>query len=123
MLNSSLDGSKDIDDVESIEPGQHFGEECVLGPNLRASTVVAVTDCQVIEISAKKVLELANRNGLFLSKLNTETGVSSLKAIQSRYKLKRRTKHEDSKKSDKKKTVRFGDSDIFHRPFSNSNNS
>ena len=103
--NASLDGSKDIDDVESIEPGQHFGEECVLGPNLRASTVVAVTDCQVIEISAKKVLELANRNGLFLSKLNTETGVSSLKAIQSRYKLKRRTKHEDSKKSDKKKTV------------------
>ena len=49
-------------------------------------------------------MELANRNGLFLSKLNTETGVSSLKAIQSRYKLKRRTKHEDSKKSDKKKT-------------------
>ena len=28
---------------ERIGPGQHFGEECVLGPNSRASTVSALT--------------------------------------------------------------------------------
>lgn len=72
---------------ESIQPTEHFGEECVLGPNLRGATVKAVTDCLVLEISAKVVMEVAGRSGAFLSLLNQETSLSKLKTIEGKYKV------------------------------------
>ena len=45
-----------------------FGEECVLGPNARHSTVTAITDCLILEVEAS-VMEVAQRNGAFLATL------------------------------------------------------
>ena len=71
---------------EQIQPTEHFGEECVLGPNTRGATVVAVTDCLVLEISAKEVKEVARRNGTFLSMLNQETILTKFKSLEGKHK-------------------------------------
>jgi CRP-like cAMP-binding protein len=71
---------------ESIQPSEHFGEECVLGPNVRSATIQAVTDCLVLEISSKTVMEVARRNGAFLSMLNQETNLSKIKTLEGKHK-------------------------------------
>ena len=72
---------------ESIQPTEHFGEECVLGPNVRGTTVKAVTDCLVLEISAKVVMEVAGRSGAFLTLLNQETSLSKIKTMEGKHKV------------------------------------
>jgi CRP-like cAMP-binding protein len=72
---------------ESIQPIEHFGEECVLGPNVRGATVKAVTDCLVLEISAKAVMEVAGRSGAFLTLLNQETSLSKIKTMEGKHKV------------------------------------
>ncbi len=72
---------------ESIQPTEHFGEECVLGPNVRGATVKAVTDCLVLEISAKAVMEVAGRSGAFLTLLNQETSLSKIKTMEGKHKV------------------------------------
>ena len=73
-------------DYEKIQPAQHFGEECVLGPNKRHATVSAVTDCLVLEIEAEQVMEVARRNGVFLGLLNQETNLSKYKTLSGKHK-------------------------------------
>lgn len=84
-----FESAGEMKDTETIESGQHFGEECILGPNHRSSTVRAVTDCKIVEVGAQKIMEIANRNGVFLSKLNSETGVTNYKLIQKKYRMKK----------------------------------
>ena len=86
----------EMKETETIESGQHFGEECILGPNHRSSTVSAVTDCRVVEFSAEKIIEIANRNGLFLSKLNSVTGVTNYKLIQKKQRMKKSKSAEEN---------------------------
>ena len=73
-------------DYEKIQPAQHFGEECVLGPNNRHATVSAITDCLVIEIESEHVMEVARRNGVFLGLLNQETNLSKYKTLSGKHK-------------------------------------
>ena len=99
LMEGLLSSEVEYDDVllstvnESIQPSEHFGEECVLGPNVRSSTVQAVTDCLVLEISSKTVMEVARRNGAFLTMLNEETSLSKIKTLEG--------KHNAPKPSDK----------------------
>jgi CRP-like cAMP-binding protein len=72
---------------EQIEPSEHFGEECVLGPNVRSASVTAVTDCLVLELAADQVMEVARKNGTFLSMLNQETSLSKFKTLEGKRKL------------------------------------
>ena len=102
---TAYEEGEEMNSIETIEPGQHFGEECVLGPNFRCSTIRAITDCQVIEIGAEKVMDLANRNGLFLSKLNTETGVTNYKSIRSKHRMIKAREAKKAKESQEKKGV------------------
>ena len=80
------EGSNNPADYEKIQPAQHFGEECVLGPNNRHATVSAVTDCLVLEIEAEQVMEVARRNGVFLGLLNQETNLSKYKTLSGKHK-------------------------------------
>ena len=47
-----------------------------------------VTDCKVVEVGTQKIMEMANRNRVFLSKLNSESGVTNYKLIQKKYRMK-----------------------------------
>ena len=87
---------------ESIQPTEHFGEECVLGPNTRSSTVKAVTDCLILEISAEAVMEVAKRNGSFLTMLNQETSLSKIKTIEGKHKVSKPSTAPLKKSSSKK---------------------
>jgi CRP-like cAMP-binding protein len=80
------EGTNNPADYEKIQPAQHFGEECVLGPNNRHATVSAVTDCLVLEIEAEQVMEVARRNGVFLGLLNQETNLSKYKTLSGKHK-------------------------------------
>ena len=80
------EGTNNPGDYEKIQPAQHFGEECVLGPNNRHATVSAITDCLVIEIESEQVMEVARRNGVFLGLLNQETTLSKYKTLSGKYK-------------------------------------
>ena len=71
--------------VEAIQPGEHFGEECVLGPNGRSSTVSAKTDCLAFEISADKIMEFARKNGAFMTALNTEMGMNRFREMEKKH--------------------------------------
>ena len=92
LMEGLLNSEVEYEDVllstvnESIQPSEHFGEECVLGPNVRSATVQAVTDCLVLEISSKTVMEVARRNGAFLSMLNQETSLSKIKTLEGKHK-------------------------------------
>ena len=79
-------GSSGSTDHEKIQPSQHFGEECVLGPNARHSTVKAITDCLILEVEASQVMEVAQRNGAFLATLNQEAGLSKYKSLSVKHK-------------------------------------
>lgn len=70
---------------EKIQPAEHFGEECVLGPNSRTATVTAVTDCLIMEIAADQVMEVAKKNGAFLSMLNRDTQISVFKKLEGKH--------------------------------------
>ena len=50
-------------------------------------------------------MDLANRNGLFLSKLNTETGVTNYKSIRSKHRMKKAREAKKAKESQGKKGV------------------
>ena len=80
------EGTNNPGDYEKIQPSEHFGEECVLGPNNRHATVSAVTDCLVLEIEAEQVMEVARRNGVFLGLLNQETNLSKYKTLSGKHK-------------------------------------
>ena len=80
------EGTNNPADYEKIQPSEHFGEECVLGPNNRHATVSAVTDCLVLEIEAEQVMEVARRNGVFLGLLNQETNLSKYKTLSGKHK-------------------------------------
>ena len=94
LVEGLLQSTASYDDLdgksyeERIGPGQHFGEECVLGPNSRASTVSALTGCVLFEISSDKVMELSRRNGNFLALLNADTGIARYRSMEERHKLK-----------------------------------
>ena len=87
---------------ESIQPTEHFGEECVLGPNARSSTVKAITDCLVLEISSKEIMDVAKRNGPFLAMLNQETRLSKMKNLEGKHNLSKPAKVPLKKSSSKK---------------------
>ena len=78
LLHSTVeyDGIKTPSLNEQIQPGEHFGEESIIGPNKRSATVSAVTECLVIEIPGEEVMEVARRNGTFFSLLNQESDLS-----------------------------------------------
>lgn len=104
---------------ESIQPTEHFGEECVLGPNTRSATVKAVTDCQVLEISAEAVMEVAKRNGAFLTMLNQETSLSKIKTIEGKHKVSKPSTAPFQKSSSKKpltSSIQTFFTDLFPSP-------
>ena len=77
---------------ESIQPTEHFGEECVLGPNARSSTVKAITDCLVLEISSEEIMDVARKNGPFLAMLNQETTLTKFKTMEGKHEILKSTK-------------------------------
>ena len=89
LLHAEIDYAEGAGETlkEHIQPSEHFGEECVLGPNARQATVTAVTDCLVLEISSEQVMEVARRNGAFLSALNRETSLTKFRALEGKRKL------------------------------------
>ena len=98
--------------MEKIQPAEHFGEECVLGPNNRHATVSAVTDCLVLEIEAEQVMEVARRNGVFLGLLNQETNLSKYKPCQEN--IKQATRRYLSLKKITEKNLFLLNSNFFH---------
>lgn len=88
--------------VEHVEPGRHFGEECVLGKNSRSSTMTANTDCVLLCIEDEAIRRIAESNRQFLRSLNTEMGLSQDKIIKSKWNI-RKEKDESSKASQKKR--------------------
>ena len=88
--------------VEHVEPGRHFGEECVLGKNSRSSTMTANTDCVLLCIEDEAIRRIAQSNAQFFRSLNTEMGLSQDKIIKSKWNIKRE-KDKSSKASQKKR--------------------
>ena len=104
---------------ESIQPTEHFGEECVLGPNVRGATVKAVTDCLVLEISAKAVMEVAGRSGAFLTLLNQETSLSKIKTMEGKHKVSKPSGSSAKKSSARKplsSSIQTFFTDLFPSP-------
>ena len=104
LLSAEIQYDKGIGENfrEQIEPSEHFGEECVLGPNSRYATVTAVTDCLVLELAADQVMEVARKNGSFLSMLNQETSLSRFKTLEGKRKLIQSSQEKLSKEGFKK---------------------
>ena len=104
LLHSTVeyDGIKTPALNEQIQPGEHFGEESILGPNKRSATVSAVTECLVIEIPGEEVMEVARRNGTFFSLLNQESDLSKFKKIQGKHKGKESSDISTENPADKK---------------------
>ena len=104
LLRSEIEyeGNLVATDYEQIQPTEHFGEECVLGPNTRDSTVSAVTDCLILEIAAEQVMEVAKRNGAFLAMLNQETNLSKFKTLAGKHEIIKSKKFVDNDISAKK---------------------
>ena len=121
LLNSEVKYQEILDSIlhESIQPTEHFGEECVLGPNVRAATVKAVTDCLVVEISAKAIMEVAGRNGTFLTLLNQETSLSKIRSIEGKHKVSKPSGIQDKKSLSKKplsSSIQTFFTDLFPSP-------
>ena len=104
LLHSTVeyDGIKTPSLNEQIQPGEHFGEESILGPNKRSATVSAVTECLVIEIPGEEVMEVARRNGTFFSLLNQGSDLSKFKKIQGKHKGKESSDISTENTADKK---------------------
>lgn len=88
--------------VEHVEPGRHFGEECVLGRNSRSSTMTAITDCVLLCIEDEAIRRISQSNVQFLRSLNTEMGLSQDKIIKSKWNI-RKEKDESAKETRKKR--------------------
>ncbi len=99
----TLSGYEGSAKIEQTESGHHFGEECVLGENSRSSTVTAVTDCVLLEITKEVVCQLAEGNGKFLSFLNMEMNLGQEKILKSKWGIKKR--HSVRKPKTKKENV------------------
>ena len=78
--------------VEQIESGRHFGEDSLLTGKCRTSTIIAVTDAVVFEISKSPVMEVTSRQGEFLAMLNRNVALSAERIHQSKKAAAKRRK-------------------------------
>ena len=113
-----LDGSDEEKKIDHLSVGMHLGEDCVMGRQMRSSSVRAVSDAVLIGYPGSIVRKVARGNGRLLALLNQNLSLRRDKIKQSKWQLKPKKDAKKKGKTSVKETIQTFFSDLF--PDSNS---
>lgn len=114
----SLQGTDETLRIDQLPPGSQLGEDCVMGRQLRSSSVKAVSDAILFAYPGEAVRSIAKGNGKFLSFLNQKLTLRKGRISRSKWESDARKKAPKKSKSSVKQTLQTFFSDLF--PDSNS---